>query len=83
VRHNVRDLQQLYLTLGTRGMEDGHPDREALMVLNVLLGGGMSSRLFQSVREEAGLAYSIYSVHDFYRDAGCCRFRWGLARPRA
>jgi predicted Zn-dependent peptidase len=82
VRHNVRDLQQLYLTLGTRGMEDGHPDREALMVLNVLLGGGMSSRLFQSVREEAGLAYSIYSVHDFYRDAGMLSIQMGVSPDR-
>jgi predicted Zn-dependent peptidase len=83
VRHRVRDLQQLYLCLGTRGVEDQHPDREPLTVLNVLLGGGMSSRLFQSVREEAGLAYSIYSVHDFFRDAGMLSIQMGVTPERA
>jgi predicted Zn-dependent peptidase len=71
LRHEVRaDLQQLYLALGARGVSYSHPQRYAVAVLNTLLGGGMSSRLFQSVREEAGLAYSVYSSADFHRDAG-------------
>jgi len=52
-------------------------------VLNTLLGGGMSSRLFQGVREEAGLAYSVYSVLDFYRDAGMIAIHLGVAPGRA
>uniref|UniRef100_A0A832I2A2 Insulinase family protein n=1 Tax=Eiseniibacteriota bacterium TaxID=2212470 RepID=A0A832I2A2_UNCEI len=93
LRHEVRDdLQQLYLSLGTRGVPYGDPARYALAVLHTLLGGGMSSRLFQSVREEAGLAYSVYSAADFHRDAGQLsihlavspdRGRVALARVRA
>src|SRR5262245_26234828 len=71
VRHVVRpELQQLYVSLATRGVPDLHPDRYPLVVLTTLLGGGMSSRLFQSVREEAGLAYSVFAAQDFYRDSG-------------
>ena len=70
VRHEERELQQLYISLGTRAIRYADPDHYPLIVLNTLLGGGMSSRLFQSVREEAGLAYSVYSVPDFFRDAG-------------
>jgi predicted Zn-dependent peptidase len=70
VRHDEQDLQQLYISLGTRTVAYADPEHPALAVLNTLLGGGMSSRLFQSVREEAGLAYSVYSVPDFFRDAG-------------
>ncbi|HYM81438.1 MAG TPA: pitrilysin family protein [Candidatus Limnocylindria bacterium] len=82
VQHVVRDLQQLYLSLGARGVSDRHSDRETLLVLTTLLGGGMSSRLFQSVREQAGLAYSIYSVHDFYRDAGMLSIQMGVSPDR-
>jgi len=71
VHHQVRaDLQQLHLALGTRGVAYPDADRYAIVVLSTLLGGGMSSRLFQSVREEAGLAYAVFSIADFHRDAG-------------
>lgn len=81
--HDPRaDLQQLYLALGTRGMPYGDPDRYALVVLNTLLGAGMSSRLFQSVREEAGLAYSVYSAADFHRDAGLLSIQLGVSPER-
>ena len=79
VQHEERDLQQLYLSLGTRGVPYDDPDHEALIVLNTLLGGGMSSRLFQGVREEAGLAYSVYSVLDFFRDAGMFSIHMGVS----
>jgi predicted Zn-dependent peptidase len=82
VRHQEHDLQQLYISLGTRTVayaDAGHP---ALAVLNTLLGGGMSSRLFQSVREEAGLAYSVYSVPDFFRDAGMLSIHMGVLPER-
>jgi len=83
VQHHVRaDLQQLYLALGTRGVAYNDPDRYPLVVLNTLLGGGMSSRLFQSVREEAGLAYSVYSAPDFHRDAGMLCIQLGVSPER-
>ena len=83
LRHEVRaDLQQLYLALGTRGVEFGDPARYPIVVLNTLLGGGMSSRLFQSVREEAGLAYSVFSVADFHRDAGLVSVQLGVSPER-
>jgi predicted Zn-dependent peptidase len=84
VRHETRDdLHQLYLALGARGLGYGDPGRYALVVLNTLLGGGMSSRLFQSVREEAGLAYSIFSAADFHRETGLVSIHLGVARERA
>ena len=82
VVHLERDLQQLYVSLGTRGIPDGHADRYPLLVLNTLLGGGMSSRLFQSVREQAGLAYSVYSALDFYRDSGMVSIHMGVSPSR-
>jgi len=83
VRHEVRqDLQQLYLTLGTRGLAYSDAERYPLVALNALLGGGMSSRLFQSVREEAGLAYSVYSTVDFHRDGGLIGIQLGVAPDR-
>ena len=83
VQHVVRtDLQQLYLSLATRGFHYRDPERYALVVLNTLLGGGMSSRLFQSVREEAGLAYSVYSATDFHRDAGMISIHLGVSPQR-
>ncbi len=82
VRHEPRDLQQLYLSLGTRGVPYADPLHPALLVMNTLLGGGMSSRLFQGVREEAGLAYSVYSVLDFFRDAGMVSIHMGVLPER-
>lgn len=76
------DLQQLYLSLATRGLSFGDEGRYPLAVLSALLGGGMSSRLFQSVREDAGLAYSIYSATDFHRDCGMMGVHLGVAPER-
>jgi predicted Zn-dependent peptidase len=70
VVHHEKDLAQQYLCIGAQGLRHVHPDREALVLLGTLLGGGMSSRLFQRVREEEGLAYSIFTYSDSYRDAG-------------
>jgi predicted Zn-dependent peptidase len=77
-----RDLQQVYLALGTRGLPWVHPGRFPLLVLVTLLGGGMSSRLFQSVREEAGLAYTIDAACGFHRDAGIVSIHLGVAPDR-
>lgn len=65
-----KDIAQVHLCLGGVTLPYGHPSKYALFLLNALLGGGMTSRLFQKIREEAGLAYSIYSDLDFYRDTG-------------
>ena len=73
-RHRKRvlskDIAQLHLCLGGVALPYGHPSKYALFLLNAILGGGMTSRLFQKIREEAGLAYSIYSDLDFYQDTG-------------
>lgn len=65
-----RELEQVHLCLGLQALSHNHPDRYAAVLLNTILGGSMSSRLFQSVREERGLAYSIYSYLDAHSDCG-------------
>src|SRR5579875_2140211 len=64
------DTEQANLVLGMRGYSRHEPRRFALGVLSAALGGGMSSRLFQRVREERGLAYSVYSFTQSYADTG-------------
>jgi predicted Zn-dependent peptidase len=70
VRIEERDTAQLHLCLGMDGLPYAHEDRYAIYLLNALLGGSMSSRLFQEVREKRGLVYSIYSYQASYRDCG-------------
>jgi predicted Zn-dependent peptidase len=65
-----RPLNQVHLCFGMKGLPVAHKDRYGLVVLNTLLGGSASSRLFQEVRERRGLAYSIYSSTLSFRDAG-------------
>ncbi|HIJ62119.1 MAG TPA: insulinase family protein [Rhodospirillaceae bacterium] len=65
-----RDLEQVHVVLGFNGVAYQHPDFYAASVLSTLLGGGMSSRLFQEVREKRGLAYSVYSFASSYTDGG-------------
>jgi len=65
-----KETEQAYVLLGSRGLSLRDEDRYALSVLDTILGGGMSSRLFQEVREKRGLAYSVYSFQQGYRDAG-------------
>ncbi len=67
---NKKSLEQVQICLGVPAPKVDTPDRYALYLFNSILGGGMSSRLFQSVREDAGLAYSIYSELSPYRDTG-------------
>ena len=68
----ARDSAQLHIVLGCPTPGQSHPDRYALILLSSALGGGMSSRLFQRIREELALAYSVYSYQSFYRRAGVC-----------
>lgn len=70
VTHVPRRTEQANLVLGTTALPRDDPRRFALSVLSTALGGGMSSRLFQSVREERGLAYSVYSYTDAHSDTG-------------
>lgn len=65
-----RDLEQAHLTLALEGLPQVHPELFSLQVFTNVLGGGMSSRLFQEVREKRGLCYSIYSFHAPYSDTG-------------
>lgn len=69
-RVEARDTAQLHLCLGMEGLPYAHQDRYAIYLLNAMLGGSMSSRLFQEIREKRGLAYSIYSYQAAYRDCG-------------
>lgn len=66
----VRDLEQAHIVLGLEGVAFDDPDYYAMGVLSTALGGGMSSRLFQEVREKRGLVYSIYSFTSAYDDGG-------------
>jgi predicted Zn-dependent peptidase len=69
-RHVRRKLHQQHVCMGTRTFSFLDERRYALMVLNAALGGGMSSRLFQKIREEMGLAYNVYTYVDHSRDTG-------------
>jgi predicted Zn-dependent peptidase len=74
--------EQAHLAIGWRGLDHFDDDRYALMVANQILGGGMSSRLFQEVREERGLCYSVYSWASTYADAGTAGVYAGTAPAR-
>ena len=65
-----KSTEQAHLCIGYNGLPVGDKDIYSLIVLNNVLGGSMSSRLFQDVREEKGLAYSIYSYHSSFKDNG-------------
>jgi predicted Zn-dependent peptidase len=69
-RREQRDLEQLHLVLGFPGVVLSDPDYYAASVLSTALGGGMSSRLFQEIREKRGLVYTIHSFVHGYRDGG-------------
>lgn len=77
------DTEQAHLCLGWRSLDQDDDDRWALSVANQVLGGGMASRLFQEVREERGLAYSVYSHPSAFQDCGSLTVYWGTAPKRA
>lgn len=72
-----RSTEQAHIVLGTQGLPRQHPSRFALAILDNILGGGMSSRLFQKIREERSLAYSIFSYHSMYVETGLVAFYAG------
>ncbi len=70
VQRNKKSLEQVQICLGLPAPPITDDNRYATLILNTVLGGGMSSRLFQTIREERGMAYSIYSDLSPYRDTG-------------
>jgi len=74
-----KELEQSHVCLGTSSYPQDHEDRYASYVLNTLLGGSMSSRLFQNIREKRGLAYAVFSGLSSYRDAGSFTIYAGCA----
>jgi predicted Zn-dependent peptidase len=66
----ARDLEQVHIALALEGLAQRHPDYFNLQVFTIILGGGMSSRLFQEVREKRGLCYTISAFHAPYQDTG-------------
>jgi predicted Zn-dependent peptidase len=74
-----KELEQSHVCVGTSSYPQDHDDRYASYVLNTLLGGSMSSRLFQNVREKRGLAYAVFSGLSAYRDAGSFTIYAGCA----
>ena len=78
----TRPTEQAHVVLGCRGIARNDPGRYALAVLNQVLGGGMSSRLFQEVRERRGLAYSVYSYRASFTETGSLAVYVGTAPER-
>lgn len=68
--HLEKELEQVHFCLGTDGIRRDDDDRWGLYILSTVLGGSMSSRLFQNIREKEGISYSIYSFHSSYSDCG-------------
>jgi predicted Zn-dependent peptidase len=79
VSERHKDLEQSHVCVGTRSYPQEHDDRYTSHLLNVVLGGSMSSRLFQNIREKRGLAYSVFSGLSSYRDAGLLTIYAGCA----
>ncbi len=77
--HNKK-LEQVHLCIGTKGVQQDHSLRYAGYVLNTILGGSMSSRLFQEIREKKGLAYSIYSYFSSFFDTGIFAVYLGVSQ---
>jgi predicted Zn-dependent peptidase len=75
-----KDLEQVHLCLGTRALSQNDSRRYEAFILNTILGGSMSSRLFQEVREKLGLAYSIYSYITSHADTGALAVYAGTSR---
>jgi predicted Zn-dependent peptidase len=83
VRRNKKSLEQVQICLGVPAPPITDENRYATLILNTVLGGGMSSRLFQTIREERGMAYSIYSDLSPYRDTGTLLVYAGTSAGKA
>src|SRR5438270_8450992 len=80
ILRNKKSLEQVQLCIGVPSDPIGHERRYTSYILNTLLGGGMSSRLFQRIREDQGLVYAIFSELSPYRDTGCMSVYAGCSR---
>jgi predicted Zn-dependent peptidase len=80
---NKNSLEQVHVYLGVPSIPMSHESRFSCYILNAILGGGMSSRLFQNIREKQGLAYTVYSELTMYRDAGCMLIYAGTSQRSA
>ncbi|GAB4295171.1 MAG: pitrilysin family protein [Desulfuromonadia bacterium] len=78
----VKELEQEHICIGVPAFPQSHPDRYPLLLMNTLLGGSMSSRLFQEIREKRGLAYSIYSYLSVHAEAGAFTVYAGTTRDQ-
>ena len=78
-----KSLEQVHLMMGVPAYPVPHERRFAAYVMNTLLGGSMSSRLFQNIREQRGLVYSVFSEVNAYRDSGCMAVYAGMSRKSA
>ena len=82
VKVYAKDISEAHICLGVPSVSQTSEDRYALFVLNTLLGGGVSSRLFQEIRENRGLAYSVYSYTSMYVDTGLWGVYAGVSKKR-
>ncbi len=78
-----RPISQVNILVGSEGLSVDDPRRHAMGILNTVLGGGMSSRLFQEIREKRGLAYSVYSFNQGYSDAATFGLYAGCSAAKA
>ena len=78
-----KSIEQVHLYMGLPSIAMAHKDRYSWYLLNAILGGGMSSRLFQNIREKQGLAYTVFSELTMYRDAGCMMVYAGTSAKSA
>ncbi len=83
ILRNKKSLEQVQICVGVPSYPITHERRHTSYILNTLLGGGMSSRLFQNIRERQGLAYAIYSDLNPYRDTGCLSVYAGTSKQSA
>jgi len=83
IMRNKKSLEQVQICIGVPSHPVFHEKRYASYILSTLLGGGMSSRLFQNIRERQGLAYAIYSELNPFRDTGCLSIYAGTSRESA
>ena len=78
-----KDLEQVHICVGAPAYHQSHEKRYATYILNTVLGGGMSSRLFQNIREKRGLAYAVFSSLNTFRDVGCLSVYAGTSTESA
>ncbi|NOY38748.1 MAG: insulinase family protein [Nitrospirae bacterium] len=78
----TKECAEVHLCIGAEGIAQGSPERYAMLLLNTVIGAGVSSRLFQEIREQRGLAYSVYSFTSSYHDSGLFGVYVGTGRKK-